>query len=371
MSWKERRLALPLAAISLLILASVVSILPPFLSGDRGGSVAFASQPASQPTTHPATDGPARLSLKGTEILTPDGRPVHLRGFNLLWWVPPTEQDVTDIKALGANCVRYMFGYIPKGQFDPRQLRFLKRQVRLFTSQELWVVPNVYTFQTADRADAQNVWNAPELQHEFADMWDYILNELKDEPYIAAWEPINEPHFVDRERLTPWYREVVAHFHARDPRTPVVVEGANYSGAEELLDPLKLDDVNVIYSFHFYHPHEYTHMRRFGDKPPAEYPGKWGQAALAERMSTAIRFRDHHQVPVFCGEWGVRTGAVGYQQWLKDVSGLLEENHIPWMYWAWAVQRRGAVNDTFDCNKAKTEIYDLVSGIFKDALRGP
>jgi endoglucanase len=264
--------------------------------------------------------------------------------------------------------VRYQFGYIPTGQFDPARLRFLKRHIRLFTTQGLWVIPNVHTFQLADHPDSENVWNAPRLRQEFLDMWDYILGELKDEPFIAAWEPINEPHYVDREKLTPWYRDVVAHFRTQDARTPLVIEGANYSGAEELLDALKLDDTNLIYSFHFYHPHEYTHRRSFNGRPPAEYPGKWGRAALVERLSTAIRFRDRYQVPVLCGEWGVQTGAVGYQQWLKDTSSLLEENHIPWMHWAWAGQRRWPVNDTFDCNTEKTEIHDLLRDVFKQAL---
>jgi hypothetical protein len=329
-----------------------------------------ASAPAA-PATQPLEGNPLRLTLQGTQILLPDGRPIRLRGFNLLWWVPPTADDVADIKALGANCARYMFGYIPRGRFDPHQLRFLKRQVRLFTSQGLWVIPNVYTFQSADRPDARNVWNDPELQQEFTDLWAYILEELKDEPYIAAWEPINEPHFVDREKLAPWYREVVARFHAKDPRTPVVVEGANYSGAEELLDYLKLDDPNVIYSFHSYHPHEYTHMRHAEDKPLWEYPGRWDNASLAKRMSIAVGFRERHKVPVFCGEWGVRTGAPGWQRWLKDVSSLLEENQIPWAHWAWALQRRWPVNDTFDCNKQKTEIYGLMTDIFKSATQGP
>jgi hypothetical protein len=325
------------------------------------------SQTVSKPASQPTANAPARLTLKGTQILTPDGQPIILRGFNLLWWVPPTAQDVIDIKALGANCVRYQFGYVPDGQFDPRRLRALKRHIELFTSQGLWVIPNVHTFQTADREDAENVWNSPRIQREFLDMWDCILNELKDQPFIAAWEPLNEPHYVDREKLAPWYREVVTHFRAKDAHTPIVVEGANYSGAEELLDSLKLDDANIIYSFHFYHPHEYTHMRRFPGKPLAEYPGEWGKAALAKRMSTAIRFRDRYQAPVYCGEWGARTGAPGYQQWLEDVAGLLEENHLPWTHWAWAVQKRWPINDTFDCNSQKTEIHDLLSGVFKNA----
>ncbi len=319
-------------------------------------------------TSQSSSSDPPRLTIQGTQLLTPDGRPIRLRGFNLLWWVPPTARDVTDIKELGANCVRYQFGYIPRGRFDPHQLRWLKRHVQLATSQGLWVIPNVHTFIPREGSDGADVWTSPDVQREFLDMWEYVLNELKDEPFIAAWEPINEPHAVDRKRLAPWYREIIPHFRRIDPHTPLVVEGAEYSGAEELLDHLKLDDPSTIYSFHFYHPHEYTHMRHPPDKSVLEYPGRWGRIALAQRMATAIRFRDRYQVPVFCGEWGVMTGAPGYQQWMHDVAGLLEEYELPWTHWAWAVQRRGAINDTFDVNRQKIEIYGIIGRIFKATL---
>ncbi|MBM4040842.1 MAG: hypothetical protein FJ290_20260 [Planctomycetes bacterium] len=70
---------------------------------------------AQQPA--PATD-PQWLTVRGCDILAPDGRPIRLRGFNLLWWAPPTAQDAADVQELGANCVRYMFGYQPKGRFE-------------------------------------------------------------------------------------------------------------------------------------------------------------------------------------------------------------------------------------------------------------
>ncbi len=326
------------------------------------------SKVAGAAGSQPAAIEPERLSIKGTQILKPDGQPIRLRGFNLLWWVPPTAQDVADIKELGANCVRYQFGYIPRGRFDPRQLRLLKRHVRLFTSQRLWVIPNVHEFVSHGKPDGGNLWNTPQLQAEFLEMWNYVLTELKDEPFIAAWEPINEPHEVDRIRLAPWYRDVVAHFHRSDPPTPVVIEGAEYSGAEELLDYLKLSDPNVIYSFHFYHPHEYTHMRHAEGEPLLEYPGRWGRAALADRMAKAIQFRDRYQVPVFCGEWGVQTGAPGSLQWLRDVGSLLEEHNLPWTHWAWAMQKRWPVNDTFDVNKEKKEAYATMAALLRRAL---
>lgn len=331
------------------------------------GAWLAATHAQSGAATGPAGPAPVRLSVRGPQIVTPDGALVHWRGFNHLWWTPPTVEDAENVRALGANCVRYMFGYIPRGRLDLRQLRTLRQHVRLFTDRGLWVIPTVHAFKLGDMPDEKNVWNSPELQTEFLAMWDHVLTELKDEPFIAAWEPMNEPHHMDRGRLARWYREVIAHFRAIDAVTPIVVEGANYSGAEELVDDLRLDEPNIVYSFHSYHPHEYTHMRQDTQGRPWVYPGRWDRQALAERMWIAVSFRDRYQVPVWCGEWGVMTGAPGYQEWLRDVAGLLEENRIPWTYWAWAVQRHGAVNESFDVNRQKTEVYKLISGLFPNA----
>ncbi|MGD0093813.1 MAG: cellulase family glycosylhydrolase, partial [Planctomycetota bacterium] len=139
-----------------------------------------------------------------------------------------------------------------------------------------------------------------------------------------------------------------------------------YSNPWNLEDYLKLNDPDIIYSFHMYTPHEYTHQQK--DKP-LDYPGNWGRAFLAEKMSPVLKFREKFNVPLFCGEWGVVTLAPNYGQWLRDVAGILEENGLPWTHWAWMVKPQ-PVNDTFDVNKKKTEIYEVMRQVFRDALKG-
>jgi hypothetical protein len=128
---------------------------------------------------------------------------------------------------------------------------------------------------------------------------------------------------------------------------------------------MKLDDPNIIYSFHTYGPFEYTHQKDGANIP---YPGKWSRDILAAALTPAIKFRDKYNVPVWCGEWGVKTGDPGYEIWLRDVASILEENDLPWTHWAWAQKPDNPLDPTFDCNPQKTGIYDAMAAILKDAL---
>ncbi len=306
----------------------------------------------------------AGFHVDGPKILTPDNRQIHLRGFNVLFWVPVTDQDAKDIQALGANSVRYMFGYTPTGKFDPSKISFLKEQVRFFTKKKIWVIVVIHDF----RKDGKGPYDSSELNREFLDMWDYVIDELKDDPYVAAWEPINEPHDTTPEKVTQWYADLLPHFRKLDPLRSIVVEGANYSWPENLEPGLKQKDSNVIYSFHTYGPYEYTSQKKELPKP---YPGKWSQKNLATAIEPAKRFRKLFNVPVWCGEWGVPTYCPGYTKWIGDVSSILEADHFPWTYWGWALKPANPTDDTFDVNPQKPEVYRLIQALFAKLVRKP
>jgi len=304
-----------------------------------------------------------RFKVRGSEILGPDGKPVRLRGFNALWWVPATGKDAEQIKALKANCVRYMFGYHPRGAFDETMIACVERQLPAFTQTGLWVIPTVHTFCR----DEKWPWHDEELQREFLDMWTHIIKRFKDDPRILAWEPLNEPHSdgLDTPTLRAWYERVIAHIRKLDPDRPIVVEGRGYSHAHTLEDELKLDDPNIIYSFHMYVPHKYTHQKK---DVPVEYPGQWNRATLADAIAPAVRFREKYNVPIYCGEWGTVTGAPGYDKWLLDVASILEEHGFHWTHWAWAHKPKNPVNDSFDVNTEKKGIHEIMMKVLEDAM---
>ena len=319
---------------------------------------------------HAEAAGPL-WTLSGTEIHDASGAPVRLRGFNVCWWVPPTDLDAAALQALGVNGVRYMFGYEPKGTYDPSQISEVERQVRYFTSRGICVIPVLYEFEKPDPADPRKKlgpWSTPEMNREFLALWTDIMTRLGSEARVAAWEPLNEPHDVDPQVASAWYRDLLPKLRKIDSARPIVVEGANYSHAEDLTDMFKMDDPNIIYAFHMYDPYNYTTDIQ---KPPLEYPGTWGKDYLAKKIEPALNFRAKYHVPVWCGEWGSKTAAPGYDRWMKDMFALLEENKLDWCVWAWALQPKDPQNDSFDINLQKKDVYALVKDFFRQTHQLP
>jgi hypothetical protein len=264
-----------------------------------------------------------------------------------------------------------MFGYEARGKYDPAQIAEVEEQIRCFTREGLWVIPVLYIFERPDPADPKKKlgpWSNTEMNGEFLAMWTDLVNRLKNEPRVAAWEPLNEPHDTDPALVAAWYRDLLPKWRKLDALRPIVVEGANYSHAEDLTDAFKTDDPNIIYAFHFYDPYEYTTDLK---NPPLVYPGKWNKADLARKFEPAVQFRSRHNVPVWCGEFGVKTGAPGYQQWLRDTFDIVEANHFDWCIWSWALQPKDPVNTTFDINPQKKEVYQLMQDLFRDIRNKP
>ena len=156
------------------------------------------------------------------------------------------------------------------------------------------------------------------------------------------------------------------------PRNTLIATGANYSDMRDLLRLEPLADGNVIYNFHFYEPHEFTHQGASWGVPwwrdthnipyPASDTDAEMQALLAEVPDAANRFdlgellprrlgrpahqgssstrpplgaRAHH-VPLICNEFGVYrnySDPVSRANWIRDTRTALEADGIGWAMW--------------------------------------
>jgi len=182
-------------------------------------------------------------------------------------------------------------------------------------------------------------------QDKLLGVWKRIAARYEGRDVIYAYDLLNEP--VEgrvAEGLCNW-RELATRatqaIRAIDPGKPVVFEPGPWGGPEGLDRTLPLDVDRVIYSFHMYKPHAFTHQGVHGAPVGLAYPGeingvRWDKEQLRETMRPAIDFQREFNVHIYVGEfsairWAPDNGAYRY---LRDVIDLFEEYGWDWSYHA-------------------------------------
>jgi len=182
-------------------------------------------------------------------------------------------------------------------------------------------------------------------QDKLLEVWRRIARRYTGRREIWAYDLLNEPvEGTVAPGLKNWRElasEVVRVIRAEDPGKPVVFEPGPWGGPAgfDMLTPLDLD--RVIYSFHMYLPHKFTHQGVHGSKIGYVYPGvidgeEWNKERLREAMAPVIDFQRAFNVHIFVGEfsairWAPQHSAYRY---LRDVIDLFEEYGWDWTYHA-------------------------------------
>lgn len=303
------------------------------------------------------------VTTRGKSFVSPDAKPLLLRGINLGNWLLPegymfkfktansprrinavvselvgedeaqrfwktfrdnyiTRDDIRFIKQSGFNSVRVPFSYRLFVVDDaPRTLagpgyELLDRVVGWCREEGLYVVLDMHAApggQTGDNID--DSWGYPflfessESQDLTAKIWRKIAARYENEPAVLGYDLLNEPiaHYFDAKelnpKLEPLYRKIVAAIREVDRNHIIFLGGAQWDTNFKVFGP-PFDD-KLAYTFHKY----------------------WmdvNQRAIQEYLD----FRDKHNVPVWMGESGENT-----DEWITSFRKLLEQQDVGWCFW--------------------------------------
>lgn len=258
-----------------------------------------------------------------------------------------TERDFEDLAATGANVVRVSIQLrkcpgcdrydTPQADIDYAE-RVLARGARY----GFRVVVVVLATPWGDQSD---YWDSDALKADIVRQWGLVARRLRDFPALQAYDLINEPVVPGAKGAAraqaQWHDladSIARELRAQDPDTPLMVEPTPWGlpSAMRALTPLALP--GVVYSFHFYAPHEFTHQGLPGHTEALVYPSKgWDRARLSQAMDDARRFAAQHKVPMFVGEFAcVRWAPAGScPRYLADAVSLFEAERWGWAYHCW------------------------------------
>jgi aryl-phospho-beta-D-glucosidase BglC (GH1 family) len=285
-------------------------------------------------------------------------------------WVTP--DDIALIKAMGFDHVRLslnpqpMFQSGQANQLPAEYLGYLDAAVKMILDHGMNVVIDIHPESDFKAKLATD----DDFVEQFADFWRALAQHYATtDPERVYFEILNEPEMHDRYR---WYgieTKLAAAIRGAAPRHTIIATGARWSADDDLLfvDPLR--DANVIYNFHFYEPHLFTHQGAnwgvnywhwLGDlsypstpesaaKAAANVPDEanrlyvlrygaehWDAQRIALEIGQVAAWAKRWNVPVVCNEFGAYRKTANPKdraQWLSDVRTTLEQDGMGWAMW--------------------------------------
>jgi aryl-phospho-beta-D-glucosidase BglC (GH1 family) len=189
------------------------------------------------------------------------------------------------------------------------------------------------------------------------------------DPERVFFEIMNEPEVSDPYRWAGIQARVAAAIREAAPRNTIIATGPNWSGIADLLTQQPLLDGNVIYNFHFYEPHEFTHQGAgwggtwWGYTHNIPYPADessmaealkqvpdpanryslehywldhWDAHRIKLQIDAAAAWGREHNSPLICNEFGVyreHSDEQSRMNWIHDVRTAFEADGIGWAMW--------------------------------------
>ena len=283
-----------------------------------------------------------------------------------------TADDAAKIRAMGFDHVRLTFDNRPVFDGTDEERDRFEGRVRMLLDAGLNVVVDFHP-----DADYKAALNDPANADRFVEAWRDLAGELAELPDDRVWfEVMNEPDGVDDWR--PLQRRAVEAIREAEPDATVVVSGGGWTGADQLAAMEPYDGLdNLVYTFHYYDPHLYTHQgaswgwavagRTTGLPWPAEpaeadavaeaatedgddeardaarhyaATGRGTEAWAADRLDEVSQWQaEHGGPPVYVGEFGVYRPHAPRESrlaWHAAAVDLFEERGWGWAVWDYA-----------------------------------
>src|SRR5919112_1952492 len=296
-------------------------------------------------------NGTALLAARGNRIADGEEKPIVLRGFGLGGWMNMenfiigypaneesmreavravlgedkyeiffdrflehffTEGDARFISSLGLNLLRLPVNYRHFEEdmrpFEIREEGFkhLDRVVELCAAHGIYTIVDLHAlpgyqnqhWHSDNPTHKALLWRHRHFQDRTVNIWEHIAERYGGNPWVAGYNPINEPADPSEQLIVPFYRRLYEAIRAVDPDHLIFLEGNRYSVDFHMCgEPWD----NVVYTNHDYA------LPGFVDGGP--YPGVSrgeyvDRDVLEKTFLQRSEYMLEHDVPIWVGEFG-------------------------------------------------------------------
>lgn len=337
---------------------------------------------------------PAQIPASGLPPSPDQGRAVAIRrgatltrGVNLSGWFGGwgdysqehtstyiTATDFTAMQAIGIRYVRFPLDptlLTRGGLLSPKKDELWKRiDDALDLAMNAGLSVDFVVFPRDDYKQQLATQNGVD---QFIMLWQVLAKHLASrDPDRFFFELMNESEVQDPYRWIGIQSAVTQAIRRIAPQHTILASGAHYDSLPDLIETQPLPDENVIYTFHFYEPYQFTHQgapwgsAEWNYYKNIPYPatseqiatlehsipgdnaryqlylygqGGWNAKGISERLAFAESWGRERGVPVICNEFGAfrdTAPADSRTRYLHDVRTGLEQQGIGWAMWDWS-----------------------------------
>ena len=281
-----------------------------------------------------------------------------------------TEEDVAYIASLGMDHIRLGFDQIV---VEETPYVYREKITDIIENFILWcqkyglnVVLNLHKAvgNYCDIPEDVELLDDESLQQRFVALWQHFEKRYAAYPTVA-FEILNELRDVDPEKWNRLADRTVAALRELNPTRTIIVGSVQWNAARALKDLRVYDDENIVYTFHMYAPHEFTHQQGVLQAEPLyynrkmPYPGdieryrdfqktvhgvenaypdldRMDARLIRKELQGAVDFAEANPDKIlWCGEFGtIRHANITWREnYMRDVISFLKEHGMPYCVW--------------------------------------
>lgn len=303
-------------------------------------------------------------------------QPSFFRGFNLAQDIPITQKDLLDLKKIGAT-LAYLSteGFrdpTPPYAEDSANIQVLDERVQYCDSARIYYTiavrqgpgRNDVYLEGDGQAPPSTIWKNPKEQELYGSMLRAITARYAQDTLCVGITPTVEPNpffdslcCVDSASFATFFARNGVNFtaitelwvdsiRAASRTIPILIQGPGYSNPIVYSTVPIINDPNIVYEFHDYHPTQYV---KAAQNAAVSYPGayldmvndvpevptfnkRFIEDTLFDYIS-AVQAETH--APIFMGEFGLEYPHTGGTQFLSDMASIAIDKGWHFAYWDW------------------------------------
>lgn len=300
-------------------------------------------------TGYPGTESQMRRAVR--RVLGPEAYEAFFETFLAEFFA---DADAAHLASLGMNAVRIPFSYghleDDDAPFEVKEagFRHLDRVVRTLADHGIYSILDLHAapgrqnqhWHSDNPTHFAELWNHRHFQDRVVHLWEAIADRYRDDPWVAGYNPLNEPSDVTGEKIGPFYARLERAIRAVDPHHVLFLDGNRYSTDFSMfLDPARGIGPfeNTVWTAHDYALPGIAAVSRY----PGETRGQHHDRGTVEQ--TFLRRTEVMRetgTPIWVGEFGpIYTGDAervdGAYRLLADQLEIYREHGASWSLWTY------------------------------------